>query len=102
MRENELALEAIDQGFEEGGYHLAMQRTAEMMITNRDTIYVPSWQISTLYCRAEMKEEALEWLEKAYEEHDSNMPYISVDPLFDFLREEPRFQNLLKKMGLPT
>ncbi|MGB5358405.1 MAG: hypothetical protein WBN27_00505, partial [Eudoraea sp.] len=101
LKENELALNAIDQGFEEGGYNLAMQRTAEMMITERDSIYFPSWQIFTLYCRAGMKEEALEWLEKAYEEHDSNMPYISVDPLFDFIRNEPRFQNLLKKMRLP-
>ncbi|WP_297798671.1 adenylate/guanylate cyclase domain-containing protein [uncultured Eudoraea sp.] len=101
LKENELALKSLEQGFEEGGYHLAMQRTAEMMITNRDTIYVPSWQIATLYCRAEKKEEALEWLEKAYEEHDSNMPYISVDPIFDFIRDEPRFQNLLKKMDLP-
>lgn len=101
LKENELALNAIDQGFEEGGYNLAMQRTAEMMITERDSIYFPSWQIFTLYCRAGMKEEALEWLEKAYEEHDSNMPYISVDPLFDFIRNEPRFQNLLKKMDLP-
>ncbi|MGB5607787.1 TPR end-of-group domain-containing protein [Eudoraea sp.] len=101
LRENELALKSLEQGFEEGGYHLAMQRTAEMMISKRDSIYFPSWQIFTLYCRAGMKEEALEWLEKAYEEHDSNMPYISVDPLFDFIRNEPRFQNLLKKMGLP-
>jgi len=101
LKENELALNAIDQGFEEGGYNLAMQRTAEMMIRERDSIYFPSWQIFTLYCRAGMKKEALEWLEKAYEEHDSNMPYISVDPLFDFIRNEPRFQNLLKKMDLP-
>jgi len=101
LRENELALKSLEQGFEEGGYHLAMQRTAEMMISKRDSIYFPSWQIFTLYCRAGMKEEALEWLEKAYEEHDSNMPYISVDPLFDFIRDEPRFQNLLKKMDLP-
>jgi len=98
LRENELALKTLKEGFEEGGYHLAMQRTAEMMILNRDTIYVPSWQIFTLYCRAGMKEEALEWLEKAFEEHDGNMPYISVDPLFDFLRNEPRFKNLIKKM----
>jgi adenylate cyclase len=102
LRENELALKAIDQGFEEGGYNLAMQRTAEMMISRRDSIYFPSWQIATLYCRADMKEEALEWLEKAYEEHDSNMPYISVDPIFDFIRDEPRFQDLLKKMDLPV
>ena len=100
LKENELALKSLEQGFEEGGYHMAMQRTAEMMISKRDTIYIPSWQICTLYCRAGMKEEALEWLEKAYEEHDSNMPFISVDPLFNFLRDEPRFKNLLKKMDL--
>ena len=79
---------------------MAMQRTAEMMISKRDTIFFPSWQICTLYCRAGMKEEALEWLEKAFEEHDSNMPYISIDPLFTFLRDEPRFKNLLIKMDL--
>ncbi|WP_297692759.1 adenylate/guanylate cyclase domain-containing protein [uncultured Eudoraea sp.] len=101
LKENELALKSLEQGFKEGGYQLAMQRTAEMMISQRDSIYFPSWQIFTLFCRAEMKEEALYWLEKAYEEHDSNMPYISIDPLFDFLREEPGFRDLLKKMDLP-
>ena len=100
LKENELALKSLEEGFEEGGYHLAMQRIAEMMISHSDSVYYPLGQIVTLYCRAGMKEEALEWLEKAYEEHDSNMPYISVDPLFDFLRDEPRFQNLLIKMDL--
>ena len=100
LKENDLALKSLEEGFKEGGYHLAMRRTAEMMISKRDTIYFPSWQICTLYCRAGMKEEALEWLEKAYEEHDSNMPYISVDPLFTFLHNEPRFKNILKKMDL--
>lgn len=101
LKKNELALKSLEEGFEEGGYNLAMQRTAEMMIGKRDSLYFPSWQIATLYCRAKKKAESLEWLTKAYEEHDSNMPYISVDPLFAFLRDEPRFQELLKKMGLP-
>ncbi|MBT8223446.1 MAG: hypothetical protein KJN96_09785 [Eudoraea sp.] len=100
LRGNELALQSLKQGYEEGGYHLAMARTAEMMIAHRDSIYFPSWQIFTLYCRAEMKEEAMDWLEKAYEEHDSNMPYISTDPLFEFLHDDPRFLNILKKMNL--
>ncbi|MBT8204917.1 MAG: adenylate/guanylate cyclase domain-containing protein [Eudoraea sp.] len=100
LKGNELALQSLKQGYEEGGYHLAMARTAEMMIAHRDSIYFPPWQIFTLYCRAEMKEEAMDWLEKAYEEHDSNMPYISTDPLFEFLHDDPRFLNILKKMNL--
>jgi class 3 adenylate cyclase/TolB-like protein len=100
LKNDALALETLESGFEEGGYRMAMQRIAEMMISKRDTIYYPSWQIGTLYCRAGKKEEAMDWLEKAYEAHDSNMPFISIDPLFDFLRDEPRFKNVLKKMGL--
>lgn len=100
LRDNELALKSLEQGYEEGGYHLAMQRTAEMMISKQDSIYFPPWQIFTLYCRAEMKEEAIDWLEKAYEERDFNMPFISTDPLFDFLHDDPRFLNILKNMNL--
>jgi hypothetical protein len=47
-----------------------------------------------------MKKEALEWLEKAYLAHDPNMPYISVDPIFDNLRDGPGFQDLLRRMNL--
>lgn len=47
-------------------------------------------------------DEALEWLEKAYEERDGNMPYINGDPILDGLRDELRFQNLLQGMNLPT
>jgi hypothetical protein len=47
-----------------------------------------------------MPEEALEWLEKALEAHDPNMPYLNIDPIFDYMREDPRFKVLLSKMGL--
>ena len=47
-----------------------------------------------------MNQEALEWLEKAYEAHDPNSPYLSVDPIFDDLRNEPRFQDILRWMKL--
>ncbi len=102
IKGNNIAIEAMEAGYREGGYQLAMQRIAEKMIVSRDTAYFPSWQISTLYARAGLKNEALDWLWKAFEEHDHNIVVISIDPLFDFLREEPRFKELLRKMNLPV
>jgi TolB-like protein len=102
IRGNDLALQALEAGNKEGGYKMAMQRTAEMMIAYRDTVFFPAWQISTLYTRADLKEEALNWLWKSYEEHDGNMPVINVDPLFDNLRDEPRFKDLLHTMSFPV
>jgi adenylate cyclase len=94
------AEEALARGFAEGGYQRALQRVAETLIARSKTSYVTPWQIGTLYTRAGMNNEALEWLEKAYEAHDPNMPYISVDPIFDGLRNEPRFQDILRRMKL--
>ncbi len=95
------AEEALARGYEEGGYSGALSSVAEMMIERSRTTFVTPWQIATLYTRAGKNEEALEWLEKAYEAHDPNMPYISVDPIFDDLRGDPRFQDLLRRMNLP-
>ena len=43
----------------------------------------------------------LDYLEQAFEERDQNMPYISVDPIFDPFRDDPRFLALLEGLGLP-
>ncbi len=94
------AEEALARGFAEGGYQGALQRAAETLALRSRTTYVPPWQIGTLYTRAGKKDKALEWLEKAYEAHDPNMPYLSVDPIFDILRDDPRFQDLLRRMKL--
>lgn len=95
------ALDALERGFAEGGYRGALQRVAETLVARSRTTYVTPWQIGTLYTRAGKNNEALEWLEKAYEAHDPNMPYLSVDPIFDDLRADPRFQDILRRMKLP-
>jgi len=94
------AEEALARGFIEDGYTGALQRAAETLVARSRTTYVTPWQIGTLYTRAGKNEEALKWLEKAYEAHDQNMPYISVDPIFDNLRADPRFQEILRRMKL--
>jgi hypothetical protein len=43
----------------------------------------------------------MDWLEKAFEFHDPNLPYVGFEPIWDPLRSDPRFQDLLRRMNLP-
>jgi tetratricopeptide (TPR) repeat protein len=83
------------------GYQAAMSEIARAFIVKSDTSYVTPWQIATLFVRADNRDEALDWLEKAYRAEDPNMPYINCDPIFDNLKETKRFQALLQNMALP-
>jgi TolB-like protein/DNA-binding winged helix-turn-helix (wHTH) protein/Tfp pilus assembly protein PilF len=47
------------------------------------------------------QDEAMAWLERAYEEHDQRMVYIKTYPGWDALRSEPRFQALVRRMNFP-
>ena len=94
------ALEALERGYAESGYAAALESVAALFVERLETGDAAPWQIGTLYTRAGRGEEALHYLELAYEERDPNMPSLSVDPIFDFLRDEPRFQALLDGLGL--
>lgn len=52
------------------------------------------------YAGAKDKEETLAWLEKAMAEHSAEMVTLKVNPAYDFLRGDPRFQRLLDRVGL--
>ena len=62
--------------------------------------YVAPYDLALIYTGLGEKAQALEWLEKAYEDHSQRLTWIKVWPQFDSLRREPRFQNLLRRMGL--
>jgi len=96
-------LAALDSGYRAGGYSAGLRAVGDLMVERyrQDTAYVRPWQIGTLYVRAGQDSLAIPWLERAMAEHDQNMPYISVDPIFDSMRDEPRFQALMDRLGLP-
>ena len=48
------------------------------------------------------KEQAFAWLEKAYEERRQRMVWLNVDAFLDPLRSDPRFHDLLRRVGLPS
>lgn len=62
--------------------------------------YVSPGEIAALYAALGDKEAAFASLKKAYDEHDLQLQFLKVDPSYDPLREDPRFQELLKKVGL--
>jgi tetratricopeptide (TPR) repeat protein len=63
--------------------------------------YVPAWSRATIYTGLGDKGKAFEWLEKAYEERSMTTgTAVQVNPVFDPLRSDPRFADLLRRMNL--
>jgi serine/threonine-protein kinase len=62
--------------------------------------YVSSTAFADIHLGLGEKEKALDWLHKSYEDQESACWYLKVDPIYDSVRNEPRFQAILKKVGL--
>jgi TolB-like protein/Flp pilus assembly protein TadD len=63
--------------------------------------YVTPYGVGRIYAALGQTEEAFRWLETAYEQRGNWMVFLKVDPVFDDLRSDPRFQNLLRRMNFP-
>ena len=61
---------------------------------------LPSSSLALGYARLGEKEKALHWLEKAFESHTRDLIYLKVEPSYDSLREDPRFEAMLRRIGL--
>jgi serine/threonine protein kinase/Tfp pilus assembly protein PilF len=64
--------------------------------------YVASYFLAGIHIGLGENDRAIECLEKAYEEHSHWLIYLHLDPSMDALRDDPRFQNLLQRIGLPS
>jgi serine/threonine protein kinase/tetratricopeptide (TPR) repeat protein len=63
--------------------------------------YVSPYFTATVYAGLKDKEKTIEYLEKAYQDKSIWLVWLRVEDIFDFLREDPRFQDLLRRIGLP-
>jgi len=63
--------------------------------------YVPPTSIALVYAGLGEKDEAFAWLEKAYEERSFQLQWLNVEPRWDSLRSDPRFADLIRRIGLP-
>jgi TolB-like protein/DNA-binding winged helix-turn-helix (wHTH) protein/Flp pilus assembly protein TadD len=63
--------------------------------------YVDATRFALIYTGLGERERAMEWLEKAYERRDMGLIMLRPDPRFDPLRNDPRYQSLIRRMKLP-
>lgn len=93
--------DALTQGYAQSRYPGAMRGAADLLAARSRKTYVTPFDVAGNYALAGEKTQALGWLEKALEMRDPNMPYVSVDPALDTLRNTPRFLDILRRMNLP-
>jgi serine/threonine protein kinase len=94
-------LEALAEGNKESGYKGAMRRSAELLQSrSRLTYWLPTI-IARSYIYAGETEKAMDFLEMAYEDHDSGLVLMQTDPDWTPLHNNPRFQALMKRMKFP-
>jgi len=92
---------AMEQGFRSGGWKSALTKGVEVRQAQRKTGYSSAYMIATLYTDLGDKDQAFKWLNTAYQERDFKLIGLKTDFLLDPLHSDPRFAELVRKVGLP-
>jgi len=95
-------LKEIEAIFDEHGFVAAYEEIMHHMEALALNSYVVPLEMAYRYVMANQYDKAMDWVEKGFELHDGNMPYIAtgmynLDPLFN----NPRFIDIAEKMNLP-
>jgi len=82
-----------------GRKHDAELVLTELQAKSREK-YISSYFVSWVCVGLGRNDEAMQWLERAYQQRDYQLTWLGVDPIFDPLRSDPRFSNLVHRIGL--
>jgi len=75
-------------------------RTLDQLKEMAKRRYVPAYSFAIVYVGMGEKDQALQWLERDYQDRGIDMLSLKVDPLLDSLRSDPRFADLVRRVGL--
>ena len=93
--------EALGGGYRKAKLKGACTAMIELLKRKSQTEYVSPFEIATFYAAMEDRDHTFEWLEKAYQERSGRMEYLKADDMLQPLHSDPRFQDLVRRMGLP-
>ena len=92
---------AIGEDYRKSGYAGVLQGSLEGLKEVSKERYVPPYHVAQIYARLADKQQTLAWLEQAFNERDTQLTYMKVEPAFDEIRSNPRFQQLLHRLAMP-
>jgi tetratricopeptide (TPR) repeat protein len=78
----------------------ALQLIADMKAKAKQR-YVSSYAIAIVYAGLGDRDKVFEWLEKAYDERSPGLTWLKAEPMLDSIRSDPRYADLLRRIGLP-
>jgi TolB-like protein len=91
---------ALGHAYAIGGKKAEAMRTRAELEEQSKRRYVSPYWMATLHVGLGDKDQAFQWLAKAYEERSGGLIWLSVDPRMDDLRSDPRFAGLMQRIGL--
>jgi TolB-like protein/predicted Ser/Thr protein kinase len=92
---------ALERGFHSGGWKGALTKGIEVRQAQRKASYSSAYEIAVLYAGLGEKDEAFRWLNASYEDRDYQIEMLRTDFKLDPVRSDPRFAELVRKVGLP-
>src|SRR6185503_943680 len=97
------SLNELKEIYRKSGWKAYLRAVLDGLTTKfqRVSILQQPYVIAAFHARLGQNDEAIKWLEKAYEEREMRMTWISVAFEFDSMRSDPRFKELVRRLGLP-
>jgi tetratricopeptide (TPR) repeat protein len=83
------------------GHNGEAERLLGRVLRELDNKYVSPGAIANAYVALGQDDKAFDWLEQSYRERANNVAYLAVEPLYDRIRQAPRFRALVQAVGLP-
>lgn len=99
---NEAQLAEYERAFQQGGMPAALRLRIKHLEPVIDKYYGGAYVMVRMHAVLGENDQALRWLERAAQQRDDFVTHITVDPELDGLRRDPRFQNLLRRIGFPV
>ncbi len=93
--------ELLGKAYSQSGHNGAIRAWLDDLLSQSSHHYVSAFAVAEAYARLGEKDHAFEWLEKAYRVRDAEMVDLGTEPFFDTLHSDPRYADMMRRVGLP-